>query len=82
MSVLQFTKDDIMHWIEVGVMSLLALLVLLLGVRPMIRRIMTPEAGAAARPACARSCRTDRRGAVGRTASDRAASSCRAGPAA
>src|SRR6185503_14200264 len=46
MSLLQFTKDDIMHWIEVGVMSLLALLVLLLGVRPMIRRIMTPEGGA------------------------------------
>ncbi len=42
MGMLQFTKDDIMHWIEVGVMSLLALLVLLLGVRPMIRRIMTP----------------------------------------
>ena len=47
MSMLQFTKDDIMHWIEVGVMSLLALLVLLLGVRPMIRRILTPEGGAA-----------------------------------
>jgi flagellar M-ring protein FliF len=48
MSLLQFTKDDIMHWIEVGVMALLALLVLLLGVRPMIRRIFTPEAGAVA----------------------------------
>ena len=48
MSFLQFTKDDIMHWIEVGVMSLLALLVLLLGVRPMIRRIFTPGNGAVA----------------------------------
>jgi len=47
-SMLQFTKDDIMHWIEVGVMALLALLVLLLGVRPMIRRILTPDAAAAA----------------------------------
>jgi flagellar M-ring protein FliF len=45
MSLLQFTKDDIMHWIEVGVMALLALLVLLLGVRPMIRRIFTPAGG-------------------------------------
>jgi flagellar M-ring protein FliF len=45
MGFLQFTKDDIMHWVEIGVMSLLALLVLLLGVRPMIRRIFTPEAG-------------------------------------
>jgi flagellar M-ring protein FliF len=48
MGMLQFTKDDIMHWIEVGVMSLLALLVLLLGVRPMLRRIMTPAGGVAA----------------------------------
>jgi flagellar M-ring protein FliF len=46
MNFLQFTKEDIMHWIEVGVMALLALLVLLLGVRPMLRRIMTPEPGA------------------------------------
>ena len=42
MSMLQFTKDDIMRWVELGVMALLALLVLLLGVRPMIRRIFTP----------------------------------------
>src|SRR4051812_34140628 len=47
MGMLQFTKDDIMHWVEVGVMSLLALLVLLLGVRPMLRRIMGPAGGAA-----------------------------------
>jgi flagellar M-ring protein FliF len=46
MNLLQFTKDDIMRWIELGVMALLALLVLLLGVRPMIRRIFTPEARA------------------------------------
>jgi flagellar M-ring protein FliF len=46
MGMLQFTKDDIMHGIEVGVMSLLALLVLLLGFRPMLKRIMTPVAGA------------------------------------
>jgi flagellar M-ring protein FliF len=42
-SFLQFTKEDVMHWVEVGVMAVLALLVLLLGVRPMLRRIMTPE---------------------------------------
>jgi flagellar M-ring protein FliF len=46
MSFLQFTKDDIMHAVEVGVMALLALLVLLLGVRPMIRRIFAPEGAA------------------------------------
>ena len=49
MSFLQFTKDDIMHWAELGVMTLLGLLVLLLIVRPMIRRIFTFEGG----PACA-----------------------------
>ena len=48
MGMFVFTKDDIMHWVEVGVMSLLALLVLLLGVRPMLRRIMTPAGGATA----------------------------------
>lgn len=49
MSALRFTKDDIMHWVEVGVMSVLAILVLMLGIRPIMRRIMTPElAGAAA----------------------------------
>ena len=48
MSMLQFTKDDIMHWIELGVMSLLAILVLLLGVRPMIRRILPAPAGSVA----------------------------------
>ena len=47
MGMLQFTKDDIMHGIEVGVMSLLALLVLLLGFRPMLKRIMTPAGGVA-----------------------------------
>jgi hypothetical protein len=40
MSMLQFSKDDIMHWVEVGVMALLAILVLLLGFRPIIRRIL------------------------------------------
>ena len=48
MGMLQFTKDDIMHWAEVGVMFILALLVLMLGIRPIIRRILTPEGDAAA----------------------------------
>ena len=45
---LQFTKDDIMRAIELGVMLLLALVVLLIVVRPMIRRIVGPEKKAAA----------------------------------
>ncbi|AMN44295.1 flagellar basal-body MS-ring/collar protein FliF [Rhodoplanes sp. Z2-YC6860] len=44
MGMLQFTKDDIMRGIELGVMALLGLLAMLLVVRPMLRRIMTPEA--------------------------------------
>jgi len=43
LSSLTVTKDDVMHWIELGVMLLLALVVLLLVVRPLIRRILETE---------------------------------------
>jgi flagellar M-ring protein FliF len=43
MSMLQFTKDDIMRFIELGVMALLGIVVLLMVVRPMVRRIITPD---------------------------------------
>jgi flagellar M-ring protein FliF len=39
MSFLQFTKDDAMRGIELGVMALLGLLVLFFGVRPLLRRV-------------------------------------------
>ena len=45
---LQFTKDDIMGAAEKGVMSLLALLVLLLVVRPLVRRVISSDTPAAA----------------------------------
>jgi flagellar M-ring protein FliF len=41
-SFLQFTKDDIMHWIEQLVMVLLGLVVLLFVVRPLVRRVIAP----------------------------------------
>jgi len=44
LSFLTFTKDDVMHWIELGVMLLLALVVLLLVVRPLVRRILETDA--------------------------------------
>jgi flagellar M-ring protein FliF len=44
MSYVQFTKDDILQAAQMGVMALLGLLVLLLVVRPLVRRIVTPEA--------------------------------------
>jgi flagellar M-ring protein FliF len=43
MSYLQFTKEDIMRGAEIGVMALLGLIVLFLVVRPLVRRIVTPE---------------------------------------
>ena len=45
---LQFTKEDIMRAIELGVMLILSLVVLLFVVRPLVRRIVTPEKAAAA----------------------------------
>ena len=46
MSYLQFTKDDIMRAANLGVMALLGLVVLFMVVRPLVRRIVTPEGGA------------------------------------
>jgi flagellar M-ring protein FliF len=43
MSYLQFTKDDIMGAAEKGVMMLLGLVVLFMVVRPLVRRVITPE---------------------------------------
>ena len=43
LAMLQFTKDDIMRTVELGVMLLLGLVVLLLVVRPLVRRIITPD---------------------------------------
>jgi flagellar M-ring protein FliF len=45
MSYLQFTKDDIMRAANMGVMALLGLVVLFFVVRPLVRRIITPEGG-------------------------------------
>jgi flagellar M-ring protein FliF len=47
MSYLQFTKDDIMRFAEQGVMIVLGLVVLLLVVRPLVRRVVTPEGATA-----------------------------------
>ncbi len=43
LSALAFTKDDIMRAIEMLVMGLLGLVVLLMVVRPLVRRILAPE---------------------------------------
>lgn len=49
LSMLQFTKADIMRAAELGVMVLLSLLVLLFVVRPLVSRIIAPEAPLAVR---------------------------------
>jgi flagellar M-ring protein FliF len=43
LSAFQFTKDDIMRSIEMVVMGLLGLVVLLMVVRPLVRRVISPE---------------------------------------
>jgi flagellar M-ring protein FliF len=43
LSAFQFTKDDIMRAIEMAVMGLLGLVVLLMVVRPLVRRVLTPD---------------------------------------
>jgi flagellar M-ring protein FliF len=48
MTYLTFTKDDIMRGAELGVMALLGLIVLLMVVRPLVRRIVTPDRPAVA----------------------------------
>jgi flagellar M-ring protein FliF len=51
-SYLQFTKDDIMRGVELAVMALLGLIVVLVVVRPLVRRILAPDERApAAAPA-------------------------------
>ncbi|HEX4409623.1 MAG TPA: flagellar basal-body MS-ring/collar protein FliF [Xanthobacteraceae bacterium] len=51
LSAFQFTKDDIMRAIEMVVMGVLGLVVLLLVVRPLVRRIVTPDERKLALPA-------------------------------
>jgi flagellar M-ring protein FliF len=50
-SYLQFTKDDILRAIEWVVMGLLGLVVVLVVVRPLVRRILAPDDRPAAQPA-------------------------------
>ena len=39
----QFTKDDIMYVVELGVMAFLGLIVLFMVVRPMVKRMLSPD---------------------------------------
>src|SRR5262249_45664408 len=46
MSMLRFTTDDIMYAVNLVVVAILSLLVLLFVVRPLVRRIVTPDEAA------------------------------------
>jgi flagellar M-ring protein FliF len=43
LGMLQFTKDDVMYVIELGVMMLLSLVVLFMVIRPLVKRILASE---------------------------------------
>jgi flagellar M-ring protein FliF len=43
LGMLQFTKDDVMYIIELGVMMLLSLVVLFMVIRPLVKRILASE---------------------------------------
>ena len=49
MKFLTFTKDDIMGFAEKGVMALLGFIVLLMVVRPLVRRVIAPDSAEQAR---------------------------------
>ncbi|MFL6826873.1 MAG: flagellar M-ring protein FliF, partial [Bradyrhizobium sp.] len=43
LGMLQFTKDDVMYVIELGVMMLLSLVVMFMVIRPLVKRILAAE---------------------------------------
>ena len=43
LSVFQFTKDDVMYFIELGVMSLLSIVVVFMVVRPLVKRVLAED---------------------------------------
>ncbi|MBR0779736.1 flagellar M-ring protein FliF [Bradyrhizobium diazoefficiens] len=48
LGMLQFTKDDVMYFVELGVMMLLGLVVLFMVIRPLVKRILASDEVAAA----------------------------------
>jgi flagellar M-ring protein FliF len=43
LGMLQFTKDDVMYFVELGVMMLLGLVVLFMVIRPLVKRILASD---------------------------------------
>jgi flagellar M-ring protein FliF len=51
LGILSFTKDDVMNLIEMVVVLLLGLVVLFMVVRPLVKRILSPDPNASLAPA-------------------------------
>lgn len=72
LGMLQFTKDDVMYVIELGVMMLLGLVVLFMVIRPLVKRIVATDpvasrTGAGSVPARAEAAHAGGEGASGAT---------------
>ena len=65
MSYLQFSKDDIMRAANLGVMALLGLVVLFMVVRPLVKRVITPDGAVAGQEAIAGAAGAAVAGAIG-----------------
>jgi flagellar M-ring protein FliF len=63
--MLQFTKDDVMYFVELGVMMLLGLIVLFMVIRPLVKRILASEEVAAFAGALTAPALTDESGSSG-----------------
>ncbi|MFX7507076.1 hypothetical protein ABTJ37_22430, partial [Acinetobacter baumannii] len=50
LGMFQFTKDDIMYFVELGVMFVLGIIVVFMVVRPLLKRVLAADAAAAHAP--------------------------------
>ncbi len=65
LGMLQFTKDDVMYFVELGVMMLLGLVVMFMVIRPLVKRILASDEVAAITSALTAPALTDESGGSG-----------------
>ncbi|GLR90592.1 flagellar basal-body MS-ring/collar protein FliF [Bradyrhizobium iriomotense] len=64
LGMLQFTKDDVMYFVELGVMMLLGLVVMFMVIRPLVKRILASDEVAALTSALSAPALTDESGSA------------------
>ncbi|MCP3472732.1 flagellar M-ring protein FliF [Bradyrhizobium sp. CCGUVB1N3] len=64
LGMLQFTKDDVMYFVELGVMMLLGLIVMFMVIRPLVKRILASDEVAALTSALSAPALTDESGSA------------------